>query len=100
MIYVKQRVTDPFLRTFYYVEKRNGILRKNRGRDLKNLTYPYMGVGGIKNCQNYPYVINEWSLTSQYTVEEEVVNEPYLDVGRNWRLWPQSVLLREHQQHK
>ena len=23
-------VTDPFLTTFYYVEKRNGILRKNR----------------------------------------------------------------------
>ena len=34
---------------FYYVEKRNGILRKNKGGgDLKNLTYPYMGVGGSK----------------------------------------------------
>ena len=30
------------------------------GRGLKNLTYPYMGVGGVKNCQNRPYVINEW----------------------------------------
>ena len=38
-------VTDPFLTTFYYVEKRNEILRKNRGECLKNLTYPYMGVG-------------------------------------------------------
>ena len=28
-------VTDPFLTTFYYVEKRNGILRKNRGEGLK-----------------------------------------------------------------
>ena len=37
-------VTDPFLTTFYYVEKLNGILRKNRGRGLKNLTYPYMWV--------------------------------------------------------
>ena len=37
-------VTDPFLTTFYYVEERNGILRKNGGgRGLKNLTYPYMG---------------------------------------------------------
>ena len=52
-------VTDHFL-TFYYVEKRNGILHKNRGKGLKNLTYPYMRVGGIKN---HPYVINEWSLT-------------------------------------
>ena len=36
-------------------------------RGLKNLTYPYMGVGG-KNCQNHPYVINEWplSITSGY----------------------------------
>ena len=37
-------VTDPFLTTFYYTEKLNGILRKNRGRGLKNLTYPYMEV--------------------------------------------------------
>ena len=52
-------VTYPSL-TFYYVEKRNGILRKNRGMGLKNLTYPYMGVGGgVKNCQNRPYLINE-----------------------------------------
>ena len=34
-----------------------------RGRGLKNLTYPYMGVGGgVKNCQNHPFVINEWPL--------------------------------------
>ena len=26
---------------------------------MKNLTYPYMGIGGVKNCQNDPYVINE-----------------------------------------
>ena len=31
-------------------------------RGLKNLTYPYMGVGGVKNYQNHPYVINEWPL--------------------------------------
>ena len=35
------------------------------GRGLKNLTYPYMGVGGIKNFQNHAYVINEWSLIVQ-----------------------------------
>ena len=29
---------------------------------LKNLTYPYMGVGGVKSCQNHAYVINEWPL--------------------------------------
>ena len=29
------------------------------GRSLKNFTYPYMGVGGVKNCQNHPYIINE-----------------------------------------
>ena len=32
------------------------------GTGLKNLMYPYIGVGGLKNCQNYPYVINEWPL--------------------------------------
>ena len=53
-------VTDPFLTTFYYVEKRTGILHKNRGGGLKNLMYPYMGDReGVKNCQNHPYVINE-----------------------------------------
>ena len=28
-------VTDPFLTTFYYVEKRNGILCKNRGEGFE-----------------------------------------------------------------
>ena len=32
------------------------------GGGMKNVTYPYMWVGGIKNYQNHPYVINEWSL--------------------------------------
>ena len=43
-------VTDPFLTTFYYVEKLNGILGYVRigGSGLKNLTYAYMGVGGSK----------------------------------------------------
>ena len=43
-------------------------------RGLQNLMYPYMVVGGgVKNCQNPPYVINEWPLTRQilkYNVEE------------------------------
>ena len=34
------------------------------GRGSENLTSPYMGVGGVKNYQNHPYVINEWSLSS------------------------------------
>ena len=37
-------VTDPFLTTFYYVDKLNGILRKNRGERFENLTCPYMGM--------------------------------------------------------
>ena len=32
------------------------------GKGLKNLMYTYMGWGGVKNCQNRPYVINEWPL--------------------------------------
>ena len=36
-------------------------------RGLKNLKYPYMGVGGgIKNCQNHPYITNEYPLTGTY----------------------------------
>ena len=37
------------------------------GKGLKNLTYHYMGVGGVKNCQNHPYVINEWPQTVQHS---------------------------------
>ena len=56
-------VTDPFLTTFYYVEKLNGILSKNRRKGLEKSYYAYMGMGGgIKNCQNHAYVINEWLL--------------------------------------
>jgi hypothetical protein len=56
-------VTDPFLTTFYYVEKRNGILRKNIGEGFENSYVPLHG-GGVKNCQNYRYVINEWLLSN------------------------------------
>ena len=58
-------VTDPFLTTFYYVEKRNGILCKNRREGFEKSYVPLHGdgEGGIKNCQNHPYVINEWPLT-------------------------------------
>ena len=49
--------------------KYNFIMLKNEiesyvrigGRGLKNLTYPYMGVEGVKNCQNHPYVIKNKS---------------------------------------
>ena len=55
--------TDPFLTTFYYVEKRNGILRKNRGEGFEKSQLPLKeGRGGVKNCQYHLYVINEWSL--------------------------------------
>ena len=57
-------VTDLFLTTFYYVEKRNGILRKNRGEGFEKSYVPSHGVGGVKNCRNHPYVINEWHLIS------------------------------------
>ena len=53
--------TDPFLTTFYYVEKRNGILRRTRREGLKILRNLTWGKG-VKNCQNHPCVINEWPL--------------------------------------
>ena len=52
--------TDPFLTTFYYVEKRNGILRKNRGQGFEKSYVPLHGGGGGQNCQHHPYIINEW----------------------------------------
>ena len=40
-------VTDPFLTTFYYVEKRNGILRKNRGEGFAKSYVPLHGGRGV-----------------------------------------------------
>ena len=57
-------VTDPFLTTFYYVEKLNGILRKNRGEEFEKSYVPLHGGRGVKNCQNHSYVFNEWSLST------------------------------------
>ena len=49
------------------------------GRDLKNLTYSYMGVGGrVKNCQNHPYVINEWPLTIELSSRACFISMPKL----------------------
>ena len=39
-------VTDPFLTTFYYVVKRNGILRKNRGEGFEKSYIPLHGGSG------------------------------------------------------
>ena len=41
-------VTDPFLTTFHYFEKRNGLLRKNRGEELEKSYVLLHGVGGSK----------------------------------------------------
>ena len=42
-------VTDPFLTTFYYVEKLYGILRKNSGEWFKKSYVPlHGGRGGVK----------------------------------------------------
>ena len=65
LIYVKTgsfSVTDPFLTTFYYVEKQNGILRKNMEEGFEKSYVPLHGDRGSQNCQNHPYVINEWPL--------------------------------------
>ena len=39
-------VTDHFLTTFYYVEKRNRILRKSMGEGFEKSYIPLPGVGG------------------------------------------------------
>ena len=41
-------VTDPFPITFYYVEKRSGILRKNRGGGFEKSYVPLHGGRGVK----------------------------------------------------
>ena len=70
-------VTDPFLTAFYYVEKQNGILRKKRREEFENSYVSLHADRGVKNCQNHPYVINEWPLThSKYGIwRQEPVQE-------------------------
>ena len=60
------------------LKKRNGILRKNRGKGIENLTYPYMGAGGVKNFQNHPYVINEWPL--RYMAEIGEITQSFIEI--------------------
>ena len=58
-------VTDTFL-TFYYVEKRNGVLRKNGGEGFEKSYMPLHECTGVKNFQNHPYVINIWPLIQTF----------------------------------
>ena len=64
-------VIDPFLTTFYYVEKRNGIFHKNRGVEFEK---SYVPLHGGKEGQELPkpsLVINEWSLKDFPLTEDE-----------------------------
>ena len=51
-------LTDPFLRTFYlefyYVEKRNGILRKNRGEGFEKT---YISSHGVREGSKIAEII-------------------------------------------
>ena len=71
------------------------------GRGLKNLTYPYMGVGGMKNFQNHPYVINEWPLTACEVYEKDMERRArhssscgglYLVTWRRALVWRQTCV--------
>ena len=45
-------VTDPFLKTFYFVEKRNGILNKNSGEGFEKSYVPlHEAREGVEYCQ-------------------------------------------------
>ena len=55
-------VTYPFLTTFSYVEKLNGILSKNMGEGFEKSYVCLNGGRGVNNCQNHAYVINELPL--------------------------------------
>ena len=46
---------------------------------FENLTYPYMGVGGVKNYQNHPYVISEWPQSAHGLMLNQFYTR-YLDV--------------------
>ena len=37
-----------------------GALRKNRREGFEKSCVPLHAGRGVKNCQNHPYVINEW----------------------------------------
>ena len=52
------------------------------GRGLKNLTYPYMRVGRVKNCQNHPYVIKKKGWGREYEVYSDKQEEASFKSGR------------------
>ena len=68
----------PFLTTFYYFEKRMESFVKIGGRGLKNLTYPYMGAGGLKIAKIMLGATDPF-LTIFYYVEKRI--ESYVRIG-------------------
>ena len=67
-------VTDPFL-TFYYVEKRNGILSKNRGKGFEKSYVRLHGGRGVqkllKSCLRN-YVITDYVNTNKAINESNI----------------------------
>ena len=54
------------------------------GRGLKNRTYPYMG--GVENCQNHPYVINEWPFSHMGRMtDNRILKEIHESLSTGWR---------------
>ena len=46
-----------------------------RGRGLKKSYVPLHGGRGAKNCQNDPYIINEWHLTDNLLNDSNTLND-------------------------
>ena len=85
-------VTDPFLTTFYYVEKQNGILCKNRG--LKNLTCLYMEVGGSKITKIILTYLMNGSIYFENILPQSDLNPRTLVSGQVRLLIPTSSLFK------
>ena len=56
------------------LEKRNGILHKNRRERFEKSYIPLHGDRGVKNFQNHPYVMNEWPLSADFAVRKVFIS--------------------------
>ena len=71
------------------------------GRGLKNLKYPYMGVGGLKNCQIIlTYLMNGplYNTRLLYICYDEITSTIYY-MTSHYNRTPTTKLLQNHKQH-
>ena len=81
---VLQRMNNVKYNFIMLKNEMESYVRIGGGFEKSYVGYPYMGVGrGVKNCQNHPYVINEWPQV-QIKFISIYIHKEYKNIVHNW----------------